>query len=260
MLLENKVVVVTGSTKGIGKGIALKVAEEGGIPVISGFEAELLNDVLPGEFSKLGYQDLLYVKCDVTKADEVENLMKQAYDKYGRIDALAANAGITDMCHFEEMTPERWDRMIGINLRGVFLADRAVYPYLKKNGGGKIVNTGSDCALEGWEYLSSYSAAKFGVRGLTQSLAKELGRENITVNCVCPGIIETDIWVQTDEMLGQISGKKKGEEWDAAVAKIPLGRGGRPEDIGNGVVLLLSKYADYITGCSLAVGGGSSIH
>ena len=118
MLLETKVVVVTGSTKGIGKGIALKVAEEGGIPVISGFEAELLNDVLPGEFSKLGYQDLLYVKCDVTKADEVENLMKQAYDKYGRIDALAANAGMTDMCHFEEMTPERWDRMIGINLRG----------------------------------------------------------------------------------------------------------------------------------------------
>lgn len=260
MLLKDKVVVVTGSTKGIGKGIALKIAEEGGIPVVSGFEKELIEDVLPKEFKKEGFDNASFVLCDVSKEEDVKNLMKVTYEKYGRIDALVANAGITDMCNFEEMTPERWDRMIKINLRGVYLANWYVLPYFKKNGGGKIVNTGSDCALEGWEYLSSYSAAKFGVRGLTQSLAKELGKYKVNVNCVCPGIIETEIWVTTDKLLGELTGKKVGESWKDAVAKIPLGRGGLPEDIGNGVVMLLSKYADYITGVSLAVGGGSSIH
>jgi meso-butanediol dehydrogenase/(S,S)-butanediol dehydrogenase/diacetyl reductase len=260
MLLKDKVVVVTGSTKGIGKGIAMKVAEEGGIPVFSGFEEDLIQEVLPREIKEMGFKEASFVQCDVTKEKDVENLMKTVHAKYGRIDALVANAGITDMCNFEDMTPERFDRMIRINLRGVYLADWYALPYLKENGGGKIVNTGSDCALEGWEYLSSYSAAKFGVRGLTQSLAKELGKYNINVNCICPGIIETDIWVTTDKLLGEITGKKVGDSWKDAVAKIPLGRGGLPEDIGNGVVLLLSKYADYITGVSLAVGGGSSIH
>lgn len=260
MLLKDKVVVVTGSTKGIGKGIALKIAQEGGIPVVSGFEKDLIEETLPGEFKEKGIENASFVLCDVSKEKDVENLMKVTHEKYGRIDAVVANAGITDMCNFEEMTPERFDRMIRINLRGVYLANWYALPYLKENGGGKIVNTGSDCALEGWEYLSSYSAAKFGVRGLTQSLAKELGKYNINVNCICPGIIDTEIWVKTDKLLGEITGKDVGDSWKDAVEKIPLGRGGLPEDIGNGVVLLLSQYADYMTGVSLAVGGGSSIH
>ena len=260
MLLKDKVVVITGSTRGIGKGIALKVAEEGGIPVISGFEKDLLEDKLPKEFEALGYKDLLYVELDVTSVESIQNLMKVTYEKYGRIDAVCANAGITDMCKFVDMTPERFDHMISINLRGVYATDWAAIPYFLKQGYGKIVNTASDCALEGWEYLSSYSAAKFGVRGLTQSLAKEFGRNNINVNCVCPGIIDTDIWVTTDRLLGELNNKEVGQSWKDTVATIPLGRGGTPEDIGNGVVMLLSKYADYITGCSLPVGGGSSIH
>ena len=259
-LLQDKVIVITGTTRGIGKGIALKIAEEGGLPVISGSSRELLERALPGEFAESGYRDLLYIQCDVTKEEDMRNLMKAAFDKYGRIDGLVANAGITDMCTFEEMTPSRWDNMINVNLRGVYLADWSVYPYMKKNGGGKIINIGSDCSLEGWAYLSSYSAAKFGVRGLTQALAKELGKYNINVNCICPGIIDTDMWIKTDEMLGQISGRQKGEEWAAAISRIPLGRGGLPEDLGNGVVIMLSKYADYITGCTLPVGGGSSVH
>jgi meso-butanediol dehydrogenase/(S,S)-butanediol dehydrogenase/diacetyl reductase len=260
MILKDKVFVVTGSTRGIGKGIALKIAEEGGIPVVSGSNKDLLEKTLPKEFAELGYKECLFVHCDVTNEKDVHNLMKMAHDKYGKIDGMVANAGITDMCAFEEMTPERWDKMINVNLRGVYLADWAVFPYLKNNGGGKIINIGSDCSLEGWSFLSSYSAAKFGVRGLTQALAKELGKYRINVNCVCPGIIDTDMWVKTDEMLGKISGKKKGEEWNSAVGRIPLGRGGLPDDLGNGVVMLLSKYADYITGCSLPVGGGSMVH
>jgi len=260
MLLKDKVIVITGSTRGIGKGIAMKVAEEGGLPVISGSNDELLEKTLPQEFSKLGYKDLLYVRCNVTKEEDVKNLMKIAFDKYGRIDGMVANAGITDACRFEEMTPERWDKMINVNLRGVYLADWAVYPYMKKSGGGKIINIGSDCAIEGWAYMSSYSAAKFGVRGLTQALAKELAQYKINVNCICPGIIDTDMWVTGDEQQAHIFGIKKGEAWNSTVAKIPLGRCGLPEDLGNAVVMMLSKYADYITGCSLPVGGGSVMH
>lgn len=259
MLLKDKVIVVTGSTRGIGKGIALKIAEEGGIPIICGFEKELINNVLPEEFEQLGYKDLLFVECDVTREEDVENIMIAANDKYGRIDGLSANAGITDMCRFEEMTPSRWDKLVNINLRGVYMADWYALPYLKKSK-GKIVNTGSDCALEGWEYLSSYSAAKFGVRGLTQSLAKELGQYQINVNCVCPGIIDTDMWIKTDEMLGEINNKARGESWNEKIAEIPLGRGGLPSDLGKAVVFLFSEYSDYITGCSLPVGGGSAVN
>jgi len=258
MLLKDKIVVVTGSTKGIGKGIALKILEEGGKVVASGLEPELIAP-LEKEFLDCGY-DGIAVLCDVRKKEEVDNLMIKAVEKYGKIDALVANAGITDMCKFEDMNEERWDRMISINLKGVYLADHAVLPYLKKNGGGKIVNTASDCALEGWEFLSSYSSAKFGVRGLTQSLAKELGKYKITVNCVCPGIIDTEMWETTDKLLCELKGLKPGEAWQQAIDKIPLGRGGTPEDIGKGVVMLLSEYADYITGCSLPVGGGSQVH
>ncbi len=260
MLLKDKIIIVTGSTKGIGKGVALKIAEEGGIPVISGRAKEQLANELPKEFESQGYKDLLYIPCDVSQEEEVQNLFQTVYEKYGRIDGLCANAGITDMCNFDEMTPERFDKMISINLRGVYLADWYAVKYFKKQGYGKIVNIGSDCSLEGWEFLSSYSAAKFGVRGLTQSLAKELGKYHINVNCVCPGIIDTDIWVTTDRLLGELNNKAIGESWNEKVEAIPLRRGGKPEDIGNGVVLLLSKYADYITGASLPVGGGSAVN
>lgn len=257
MLLKDKVVVITGSTKGIGRGIALKCAEEGAKVVVSGFEKEIVATV-EEEYAALGYE-AIGVELDVRSEESMANLMEKANTRFGHIDALCANAGITDMCRFEDMKPERFDRMISINLRGVYLANYMVLPYLKKNGGGKIVNTASDCAINGWEYLSSYSAAKFGVRGLTQALAKEFGRYNINVNAVAPGIIETDMWDTTDQLLGELKGQKPGEAWAAEVAKIPLGRGGKPEDLGNGVVMLLSKYADYITGALLPVGGGSAM-
>ncbi len=265
MLLKDKVVVITGSTKGIGKGIALKVLEEGGIPVISGIEKDLLEEVLPKEYAAMGHKDLLFVEIDVTNFESLQNLMKVTYDKYGRIDCLCANAGITDVCILDDLDPERFTHMVDVNLKGEFLAIKAAIPYLRKNKldgeiRGKIVCTGSDCSLTGWQHLTSYSAAKFGVRGMVQALARELGPERITVNCVCPGIIETDMWKKHDKLAGAIENLKPGEAWQNEVKKIPLGRGGTPADIGNGVVMLLSHYADYITGCSLPVGGGSSIH
>ncbi len=258
MLLKDKVIVITGSTKGIGKGIAMKAAEEGAKVVASGPEPELVKG-LEKEFTDNGLNGIA-VLCDVTKKIDVENLMLSASKKYGKIDGLVACAGIIDPGHFEDIDEARWDKLMDVNLKGVYFADQAVLPYLKKNGGGKIVNIGSDCSLEGWDCLTSYSASKFAVRGLSQALAKELGRYNIKVNVICPGIIETDMWEQLDKTLSELRGLKQGETWSQTVAKIPLGRGGKPLDIGNGAVLLLSDYADYITGCSLTVGGGSAIH
>lgn len=258
MLLKDKVVVITGSTRGIGKGIALKAAEEGGKVVACGSGPKSVSE-FEKEFKEKGIDGIVVV-CDVSKKDDVNNLMEKAVEKYGKIDALVANAGITDPGKFEDIDEERWDRMISVNLKGVYLADYAVLPYLKKNGGGRIINVGSDCSLEGWGFLSSYSAAKFGVRGLTQSLAKELGKYKINVNCVCPGIIDTDMWIVSDKIFGDLQGLKQGEVWQKQVDRIPLGRGGKPEDIGKGVVMLLSDYAEYITGCTLPIGGGSAVN
>lgn len=260
-LLKGKVVVIVGSTKGIGLGIARKCVEEGALVVASGYEKELVQEI-DKELQPSGGM-CKYV--NVLEKESLDELMKAAYEKYGRINFLVANAGITDVCVIDDLDEERFTNMININLKGEFLAIKAALPYLRKNDldgeiRAKIVCTGSDCSLSGWQYLTSYSAAKFGVRGMVQALARELGRERITVNCVCPGIIATDMWKKHDKLACAIEGLEPGQAWQREVDKIPLGRGGYPEDIGNGVVMLLSHYADYITGCSLPVGGGSSIH
>lgn len=258
MLLKDKVVVITGSTRGIGKGIALQCAREGAKVVICGTKQALCDSIVP-EFKSQGFECAARV-CDVTKREDVEALMRFAYDTYGRIDALVANAGITDPCKFEDLSEERWDRMLNTNLKGEYLADHAVLPYLKMNGKGKIVNISSDCGVKSWPYMTHYGAAKFAVRGMTQALAQELGKYNITVNAVCPGIIDTEMWVQGDRQTVEITGEEIGASWKANVDRIPLGRAGTPADLGNGVVLLLSDYADYITGTTLMVGGGSEVN
>ncbi len=258
MLLKDKIVVITGSTRGIGKGIAIQCAKEGAKVVVSGTNPKLVEEIKP-EFQKMGYEIESFV-CDVTKRQDVEKLMRCSCEAYGGIDALVANAGITDVIQFDNLTEEHWDRMISINLKGVYLADHAVLPYLKENGGGKIINISSDCGVEGWGFHSSYSAAKFGIRGLTQALAKELGKYNINVNAVCPGIIDTDMWKEGDAMSSHITGDPLGSSWQANVDRIPLGRAGKPEDIGKAVAMLLSGYADYITGTTLMVGGGSAVN
>jgi len=256
MLLKNKVVIITGATKGIGRAIALKTAEEGAMVVASGIEPELIEG-LEREFKKRRL-DGIGVFCNVIQKEQVDNLMIEAIEKYGKIDAVVTCAGIVDAGNFEDLDEDRWDKLISINLKGVYLTDRAALPYLKKNGGGKIVNIGSGASVEAWPYLSSYAASKFGVRGLTQSLGRELGKYNITVNVVCPGIIDTGMWEELDSILCKLNGWEKGEAWKKEINNIPLGKGkgGKPEDVANVVVMLLSDYANYITGSTILVTGG----
>ncbi|MGI6020714.1 MAG: SDR family NAD(P)-dependent oxidoreductase [Lachnospiraceae bacterium] len=260
-LLEGKVVVITGSTRGIGYGMAMCCADEGAYVVASGRDEEMIRKV----DEELKPYNGMCIHADATSMDSLNNLMEKAYERYGKIDFVVANAGITDVCLIDDLDVARFEKMININLEGEFKTIKAGLPYLRKNEPdgeirGKIVCTGSDCSLAGWAHLTSYSAAKFAVRGMVQALARELGPEGITVNCIVPGIIETEMWKTHDKLACAIEGLEPGQAWQNEVAKIPLGRGGLPEDLGKGLVMLLSHYADYITGCSLPVGGGSSIH
>lgn len=260
MLLKDKVVVVTGSTRGIGLGIAMKVAQEGGIPVVTGTNMELLEHVLPKQFSDLGYTQALFLKCDVRQESEVANVMSTAYEKYGRIDCVVANAGIYDLCPVVDMSGERWDSLVDINLRGAFLTDKYGIIYMLKNGGGKIVNISSDVGLRGCELQCSYTTSKFGIRGLTQSLAKEYARQNINVNCLCVGNVDTDMWTHVGKCLEDYNNRDSELFREETKESIPMGRFGTPEDIGNAAVMLLSDYANYITGASVPVSGGSSMN
>lgn len=260
MLLKDKVVVVTGATRGIGLGIALKIAEEGGIPAVTGTNRDLLEKILPQQFAEKGYKDAMFLRCDVREEADVARVMEAVYDKHSHLDGVVANAGIYDLCPAVDMRAERWDSLININLRGAFLADKYGIIHMLKNGGGKIVNISSDVGLRGCELQCSYTTSKFGIRGLTQSLAKEYARQNINVNCLCVGNVDTDMWAY----VGQCLSERNHEEIESIKAEtresIPMGRFGTPEEIGKAAVMLLSDYASYITGASLPVSGGSSMN
>ena len=260
MLLKDKVVVVVGSTRGIGLGVALKVAEEGGIPIVTGTNTELLEKVLPAEFEEKGFKEVMFCKCDVREESNVADVFKKVYEKYGRIDGLVSCAGIYDLCTAVDMSGERWDSLIDINLRGMFLADKYAITYMLKNGGGKIVNLSSDVGLLGCELQCSYTTSKWGIRGLTQSLAKEYARKNINVNDLIVGNIDTDMWSHVDDCLMEYFKEGPGYFREKTRESIPMGRFGTPEDVAKAAVMLLSSYADYITGASLPVSGGSSMN
>jgi len=242
MMLKDKVAIVTGAAKGIGRGIALALAKEGALVVVSDLnDAECLDVV--AEIEKLGSEGIA-VKCDVSQKADVDELISAAMTKWGRLDILANNAGIYPFKPFEEITEEGWDKVINVNLKSVFLTSQAAVKVMKP--GSKIVNISSIAAFVGFAGLTHYCATKGGLNGLIRALALELAPKKINVNNVAPGAIETPgaTGAQTEEM-------KK-----ATIATIPAGRMGQPEDIANAVVFLASDRADYITGQTLVVDGG----
>lgn len=241
-MLKDKVAIVTGAAKGIGRGIALVLAQEGAKVVASDIDQASCLEVV-AEIEKLGGQALA-VKCDVSIKAEVDELIFVAVNKFGQLDILANNAGIFPFVSFEEMTEENWDKVIDVNLKSVFLMSQSASKVMKP--GSKIVNTSSIAAYVGFGGLVHYCASKGGLNGMTRALALELAPKKINVNNVAPGAIETPgaTGGQTEEM-------KKG-----TIATIPAGRMGVPEDIANAVAFLASDKADYITGQTLVVDGG----
>jgi NAD(P)-dependent dehydrogenase (short-subunit alcohol dehydrogenase family) len=242
MNIEEKVVIVTGAGKGIGKGIAHTFAKDGYIVVVSDINHEECLEVVK-EIEALG-QKAIAVKCDVSVKAEVENLIKATMEKFGRLNVLVNNAGIFPFVPFTEMTEENWDKVIDVNLKSIFLCSQAAVKNMKE--GGKIVNISSIAGSVGFSGLTHYCASKGGVNGMIRALALELAEKKINVNNVAPGAIETP----------GATGALDEEAKKQYISIIPAGRMGQPEDIANAVLFLASDKADYITGQTLVVDGG----
>lgn len=252
---EGKTAVVTGGNKGIGYAIAERFASEGANVVIASYEEHVREAAQ--ELAKTG-ANVLPVLCDVTDVTQIARLYDEAEAGFGAIDISIQNAGIIYISKLEEVTLEQWNRTLAVNTTGCFLCCQEAIARMRKHGrGGKLVNTASGQAREGFIYTPHYAASKFGVMGLTQSLAKEVATENITVNAICPGIIYSEMWDYNDRVWGQMLGDyKKGELMEEWVQNIPMKRAGIGKDVAGLVAFLASADADYITGQTINVDGG----
>jgi NAD(P)-dependent dehydrogenase (short-subunit alcohol dehydrogenase family) len=253
MLLSNRVAIITGGARGIGRGIALKFADEGCSIVIA--------DVLVNEAGKAVEEiaekgrEAIFVQCDVSNSRQVQDLVEQTINRFGKVDILVNNAGISGAIKsIVDVSEEEWDRLLAINLKGVFLCCKAVVPYMKKKGYGKIINISSSAAVAPPAPLIHYSASKTGVLGLTRDLALELAPLNICVNAILPGLIPTDMW---DNLQVFPLGVKK-EDVFAEMGKMlaPMQRVGTPEDVAGAALFLASDLSAYVTGDRIIVGGG----
>lgn len=246
MRLKNKVAIITGGARGIGKAAVIKFCEEGAKVVIWDL-LEQEGNILAKEMNEKGFY-CIFQKVDVTNLQNVENAAKKVIDELKQIDILINNAGITRDATLLKMTEEQWQQVLNVNLTGVFNCTKAIAPFMVEQGKGKIINTSSVVALYGNFGQSNYVATKSGIIGLTKVWARELGRKGINVNAVAPGFIETEMVSTVPEKVLQMMRERT-----------PLGRLGKPEDIANAYLFLASSEADFINGAVLSVDGGITI-
>ena len=244
MLLKDKVAIVTGGTRGIGFEIVRKYLQNGAKVVLFGSKQETVDKAL----AKLRDEDVTWDvdgMCPaLTDAKQVEEAVLKVREKYGRIDILVNNAGITQSTPIYDYKVEDFDKIIDLNVKALFYAILPTVKIMKEQGGGCIINTSSMVSISGQPSGVGYPTSKFAVSGMTLSLARELGRDNIRVNAVAPGVTRTDMVASLPpEMVERIS------------AKIPLGRPGEPEEVANAFLYLASDLASYVTGEILSVDG-----
>jgi 3-oxoacyl-[acyl-carrier protein] reductase len=243
-MMSGKVAVVTGGSRGIGRAVAVSLAEAGADVAIFYAGNHAAAEETVAEIRKLGRKGLA-LQVDVASGEQVESAMKQVIAEFGRIDILVNNAGITRDNLLMRMKEEEWDQVINTNLKGVFLCTKAVTRTMMKQRSGRIINISSVVGVMGNAGQANYVAAKAGVIGLTKTTARELAGRGITVNAIAPGYIETDMTSVLDEEV-----KKQ------MLTAIPLGRPGTTRDVAEAVKFLASDSAAYITGQTLHVDGG----
>lgn len=252
---EGKVVVVTGGSRGIGRSIAERFASEGAKVCVSANE-KMVHDTARA-LSDKGYT-VIADETDVTDKEQVRALYSKVARELGEVDISVQNAGVITIARLEDMSEQEWDKVMAVNTKGVFLCCQEAALRMRSGGRkGRLINTASGQARQGFVYTPHYAASKFGVVGITQSLAKELAPAGITVNAFCPGIITTDMWAYNDAAWGRLLGDyKPGELMAEWVRNIPMGRAGTGEDVAGLVAFFASDDAAYITGQTVNIDGG----
>ena len=248
MDLKDKVAIVTGARRGMGITHALVLAKDGVKVVVADISLEDCQKVVE-EIEKNG-GEAIAVKCDVSKKEEVKEMVKETVEKFGKVDILVNNAGITQFKPFLELTEEEWDRTIDINLKGYFLCAQATAEEMAKQKAGVIVNIASVAMGQqgiGFPTLVHYCASKGGIVGMTEALAVELAPFGIRVNAIAPGMIDTP-------MIDPV--KKDPGTMEAMLARVPMHRVGKPKEVSNLVLFLASDASSYITGSTVVIDGG----
>jgi NAD(P)-dependent dehydrogenase (short-subunit alcohol dehydrogenase family) len=247
--LEGKAAIVTGAASGIGRGIAIRLAEMGAS--VAGLDIHQENglETVAGITPEKGRG--IHLQCDVRSRSDCRNAVDRTLASFGKIDILCNNAGIAIRKDVVELAEEEWDRAIDVTLKGIYLLSHEVIPHMIRNGGGSIINTGSGWSLKGGPRAASYCAAKGGVLNLTRAMAIDHGKHNIRVNCVCPGDVQTPMLASECAQLGEDA-----DAFMQAAADRPLGRVGTPDDIANAVLFLASDMSGWVTGTHLVVDGG----
>ena len=249
--LEDKVVVISGGASGIGLGTAKRLAEAGAKLALLDIN-ETNGSTAMHEMGELGHE-AIYIKCDVRDAENCKQAINSVIEKYGKIDVLFNNAGVAVRKNAVDLEPEEWDLALDVSLKGQYLLTKYTVPFMIKNGGGSIINTGSGWSLKGGDNAVSYCAMKGGTLNMTRAMAIDFGKYNIRVNTVCPGDIDTPMLRSECEQLG---GEYNEEYKKSCAAGRPLERIGTTEDVANVVLFFASDLAGWVTGAHLVVDGG----
>ena len=252
--LHGKTAIVTGGAKGIGRSICLQLADEGVATIVTDIDAQGGEKVVKDIQNTGGTAQ--FVGCNITEASDVKQLADAVINSFDAIDILVNNAGVSLVKPFHQTSESDWDRIIDVNMKGMFLCCRFIAPHMMERRSGKIVNISSVTGKFASPFQVPYCASKWGILGFTQALGYELARYNINVNAICPGMVRTSMWESVLEELSAKRGIDKETIFQEYANPIPLKRPQTPEDIGNLVVFLCSEQARNITAQAISVTGG----